>query len=63
MSNNELLAAYNRARQAYEAAKAGNGYRPEAFVAFLVAERALAWRLGPEVYWRSYAGEGDGPTP
>ena len=46
MSNDELLAAYYQALAKYEAAKAG--YRPQAFVEFLVVERTLASRVGPE---------------
>ena len=48
MSNDELLAAYYQALAKYEAAKAGTGYRPKAFVEFLVVERTLASRVGHE---------------
>jgi hypothetical protein len=46
MGNDELLAAYYQALAKYEAAKAG--YRPQAFVEFLVVERTLASRVGHE---------------
>ena len=48
MSNYELLAAYYEALPRYEAAKACAGYRPHAFVEFLVVERTLASRRGHE---------------
>jgi hypothetical protein len=46
MTGDGLIAAYRAATHDYEAAKAGIGNRAEAFIQFLVAERALAASLG-----------------
>ncbi len=50
MTDTELLDAYQQALLEYEVAKLRNGNRPWAFAMFLAAERALADRLGPEIY-------------
>jgi hypothetical protein len=46
MTYDKLIDAYREAMDDYEAAKAGVGNRVETFTRFLVAERALAARLG-----------------
>jgi hypothetical protein len=48
MSNDEMPTAYYQTLAKYEAAKAGTGYRTQAFVEFLVLERDLASRVGHE---------------
>jgi hypothetical protein len=46
MTGDKLFGAYYEAMHDYEAAKAGIGNRVEAFITFLVAERALVANLG-----------------
>jgi hypothetical protein len=50
MTDEELLDAYRQALRNYEAAKADNGNRVEAFVQFMSAEIALSRRLGPDMH-------------